>query len=151
VTLCLHLPRDPATTPVPPAPPLARGGGETLLVVEDGIALRDICARLLASIGYHVLVAADGAEALAVAAAHQGPIHLLFTDVRMPLMSGYELARRLSDARPGLSVLVTSGFADEAGEADRAWPLLDKPYTPEELTTRVRALLDEASAARVGP
>jgi CheY-like chemotaxis protein len=105
-------------------------------------------AAALAGQGYQLLVAKDGAEAVAAASLHQGPIHLFLTDMTMPGMSGIDAAVRIAAARPGLRVLVVSGYL-----ADRALPTHDlgfmvdsvsKPVSPSELTRKVRAMLDQA-------
>ncbi len=143
-TFVIHL---PATAPVeaPPAVEVAVvRGGETILVAEDEDALRKLVSAILADLGYVVLTACDGADALRVAEAHVGPIHLLFTDYAMPRMNGLRLAIALRALRPELRVLVTSGFADESRVVRDTWQVLDKPYTPETLAVCVRAILDQA-------
>jgi PAS domain S-box-containing protein len=131
----------------PPAEGASPGGQETILLAEDEPSVRHVAASSLRHRGYHVLEAADGREALDVAAAHHGPIHLLVADVVMPSMGGLELAARLARGWPTTRVLFTSGYAEttaalraalEAGVA-----FLAKPYVPEDLTSRVREVLDE--------
>ncbi|MBK7071782.1 MAG: response regulator [Myxococcales bacterium] len=141
-TFVLHLPTATARAPAPP-PAAAGRGGETVLVAEDEDGVRDLVVAILAHFGYQVLSARDGDEALRLADAHPGPIHLLLTDYAMPRMNGVALATTLRARRPGLKVLVTSGFAPEGRVMRDTWQVLDKPFAPEELGRRVRALLDE--------
>jgi PAS domain S-box-containing protein len=140
----------PATDQAPPADALARDApraraSETVLVVEDSDDLREIVDRILTQNGYKVIVAADGAEALATARQFAGHIDLLLTDVVMPHMQGNELAPRLLEARPDLRVLYMSGFAQPALAADGTLPpelaLLDKPFNEPTLLARVREVL----------
>jgi CheY-like chemotaxis protein len=86
---------------------------ETLLLVEDEDAVRNLARRILTRHGYEVLEARNGLEALAMCAGHTGEIHLVITDVVMPGMGGGELARRLETARPGVPVLLMSGYTDD--------------------------------------
>src|SRR4029450_4954233 len=95
-----------------PQPCVTAGRGETLLVVEDEAALRDVAGRILSGAGYHVLTADGGATALELAAVHEGDIDLLVSDVVMPGMLGKELAERLAHDRPGPRGLDMSGYAD---------------------------------------
>ncbi len=141
----------PATTePPPPAarPSGLRGGTETVLLVEDEPEVRMFMHDLLQQLGYTVLEAANGPEAIAVCHGCLEPIHLLLSDVIMPLMTGPELAERLVKARPSLRVLYMSGYtADVLApcallEGDRA--LLQKPFTPESLAHKLREILDAA-------
>ena len=125
-------------------PPTARGS-ECVLLAEDDTALRALLERVLKSGGYRVLTAADGEEALRITSAYAGEIALLVTDVVMPRMSGVELATRLVGERPDCAVLFISGYADDAIAAYRIAPdapFLRKPFSPDELTQRVRAVLD---------
>ena len=132
-----------------PAPePLEAMGArqaETILVVEDEDGVRDMVAEILRLAGYNVLEARNGAEALEVVGGFPGPIHVLVTDVIMPVMNGRELAKRLVVLRPGLKVLYVSGYvadvlAREAiDEAEAAF--LAKPFTPAALAARVKELL----------
>ena len=93
-------------------------------------------------------MAASGAEALALAERHEGPIHLLLTDVVMPEMNGRELARHLASLRPEVRVLYMSGYADEAiarhGVLDPGTAFLQKPFTPDGLARKVREVLDQS-------
>jgi PAS domain S-box-containing protein len=122
------------------------GGTETILLVEDEELLRTLHAQLLARRGYTVLAASDGREALARAAAHEGPIHLVVTDVVMPGMGAQELARCLAAERPGIRVLFTSGYT--AGEVARhgvdesGHNFLAKPVSADALARAVRTRLD---------
>ncbi|MCE9572934.1 MAG: response regulator [Deltaproteobacteria bacterium] len=143
-TFVIHLPTA-ALAEAAAAPEVAVvRGGETILVAEDEDALRKLVTTILTELGYVVLTARDGADALRVAEGHVGPIHLLFTDYAMPQMNGLRLAIALRALRPELRVLVTSGFADESRVMRDTWQVLDKPYTPEQLAIRVRTALDQA-------
>jgi PAS domain S-box-containing protein len=132
--------------PVSPVPVSTDGRGETLLVVEDEAALREVAGRILSAAGYRVL-AADGArQALELAAVHEGAIDLLLSDVVMPGMLGKELAERLVDSRPDTRVLYMSGYAQPVlasqGTLDPGVALLEKPFTAADLLTAVRERLD---------
>jgi two-component system cell cycle sensor histidine kinase/response regulator CckA len=122
-------------------------GRETILLAEDEQLVRLLTRKVLELAGYRVLVAAGGAEALVAAERHDGPIHLLLTDVVMPEMNGRELMHRLAQLRPDVRVLYMSGYADEAvarhGALDPRTAFLQKPFTPEGLARKVRAVLDE--------
>jgi PAS domain S-box-containing protein len=140
----VHAAASPAARAVAAAP--SARGSETLLLVEDEPAILRVAQRVLGGLGYRILTAADGVEALDVAARHEGPIDLLVTDVVMPRMGGRELAARLAVARPSMRVLYSSGYtADEiaaGGVLGAGIDLLQKPYEPAELAARVRAVLD---------
>jgi two-component system cell cycle sensor histidine kinase/response regulator CckA len=149
-TFKIHLPRDPSTTAVTtprsaPAP-TRTVGTETILVVEDEEALLRVAKRGLGQAGYTVLTASDGEEALRIAAAHPGTIHLLATDVIMPRMGGKALATELSKARPGLKVLYMSGYTDDTilhhGVLEPGTHFLAKPITSVDLVRKVREALD---------
>jgi PAS domain S-box-containing protein len=124
-------------------------GRETLLVVEDQEEVRAYAVSVLESYGYTVLDAPDGANALAVAEHHSGPIHLLLTDVVLPGMNGRQLADRLTVIRPEMKVLYTSGYTQDViahrGVLDRDVAYLPKPYSPEALAERIRSVLGMAA------
>jgi len=149
-TFKIYLPRDLSATAAPttrPPPALRRTTGtETILVVEDEEALREVARRALDAAGYTVLSAADGDEALVTNAQHVGDVHLLVTDVVMPRMSGRTLAQELSKRRPTLKVLYMSGYADDAivqhGVLETGTHFLGKPFTADDLTRKVREVLD---------
>ncbi len=121
-------------------------GSETILLVEDDAALRELTLTLLAQQGYTVLVAANGHEALNIAQDKpQGQVDLLLTDVVMPRMSGPQVAEELSATHPDMKVLFTSGYTEFAhGHEQIARPgrfLIQKPFTQHELTSKVREVL----------
>jgi CheY-like chemotaxis protein len=159
-TFKVYFPRVEQPLDVPAGPiqtgPLPRGT-ETLLIVEDEPALRHLARDVLEAQGYEVLRAANGQHALHVAREHKGsPIRLVISDVIMPQMGGKVMAEWLNSAYPGLKILFTSGYTDDAiahhGVLDASMAFLPKPYTPETLTRKVRELLDAAPAtAHSGP
>ena len=127
-------------------------GNETAMVVEDEPAVRRVIADALRAQGYNVLAVSNGHEALAAAQAHaDARIHLLLTDVVMPLMGGQELAQRFRAIHPEAKVLYTSGYPDETivsgggFEADAGF--MRKPFTQSVLAHEVRELLDRAAGA----
>jgi len=130
-------------------------GSETILLVDDQEEPRMLAQDCLLELGYRVLEARDGAEAVRLSHQHQGPIHLLLTDLVMPGMNGGELARRLAAERPGTKVLYMSGYTDDTivklsvlvSEA----PFLQKPFTPFSLACKVREVLGAPSPLRVSP
>jgi signal transduction histidine kinase/CheY-like chemotaxis protein len=145
----LLLPRSdaevPAATPTPSA-----GSGDaaaaatTILVAEDEEGVRDLTVETLRRRGYRVLQAASGEEAVAVASRHDGTIHLLVTDVMMPGMKGPELAERLRAMRPGIRVLMMSGYAADVVTPNdlKEAAFVAKPFSPAALVKAVRAILD---------
>lgn len=119
------------------------GGSETILLVEDDASVRRFARRSLEALGYTVLEACDGLQALAVVAAHVGPLDLLVSDIAMPHMQGTELARRLGETRPDLGILLISGYAEAATrtEAPGNRGFLAKPYSQAALAHAVREAL----------
>lgn len=145
----IYFPRDnmvPSEAPAPAAEPGALRGNETVLVVEDDQAVREVVAVLLTSHGYQTLTAPNGAEALALAEHYEGPIHLLLTDVVMPGMNGKELYQRLAGSRTELKALFMSGYTSDMaffhGVHEGGIEFLRKPFMALELTHRVREVLD---------
>jgi CheY-like chemotaxis protein len=118
----------------------ARPRRATILVVDDDPLVLDYAETVLKGAGYEVLTAPDGAAALGLVRHSGGGIDLLFTDIVMPGLDGFEVARQARDARPGLKVLFTSGYASGLERADR---LLKKPYRPQQLADEIAAALDE--------
>ena len=127
------------------APKPENKGHETLLVVEDETAVRNLVASALRHDGYHLLLATSAEEALKLDDGHQGPIDLLLTDAIMPGKSGIELAAAMAARRPGLPVIIMSGYTEETltgAPLEKAISLLQKPFTPRELRRRIRDVLD---------
>ncbi len=128
---------------------IPKNGGETILLVEDDSSLRAMVSYLLRWQGYQVLEAPDPAAAQTLAANFADPIHVLLTDVNLPQINGYELARRLLALRPIPAVLFVSGEGGAGTAPDRtlsaAQGFLLKPFGPQALTAKIRELLDTAS------
>jgi CheY-like chemotaxis protein len=150
-TFKIYLPKAQSEkkSPAPPlqSPSLPRGT-ETILLVEDDPALREMAAELLGRLGYTVLTAGDGLEALNVTNQHAtGHIDLLFTDVVMPHMSGKELADRVRALYPHTKILFTSAYTENAivhqGVLNLGITLLQKPFTPSALAHKVREVLEQ--------
>ena len=124
-------------------------GTETVLLVEDNDAVRDLARQALTRYGYRVLVASNGEQALRVASAHLHSLSLVVTDVVMPVMGGRELAARLAKLRRGLKVLFTSGYTNGTVKQEVPGTLfLEKPFTPAALGKKVREVLDAVPAQR---
>jgi two-component system, cell cycle sensor histidine kinase and response regulator CckA len=119
-------------------------GSETILVAEDDEVLRTLLRIALGSCGYTVLTSASGPAALELAGRHAEPIALLVSDVTMPGMEGPELARRLTAIRPGLRVLLLSGYSQDPAHLDAGVDSLQKPFRPSTLVAKVRQILDPA-------
>lgn len=121
-------------------------GSETILLVEDDAPLRRLIREFLENIGYQVLEAKGGAEAVQLSEEHTGPIHALLTDVVMPGINGRELAQRLEVMRPAMAVLYVSGYTDDAvvrqAISDRGSVFLQKPVPLETLAQKLRYTLD---------
>jgi two-component system cell cycle sensor histidine kinase/response regulator CckA len=153
-TFKVYLPRVDAPIDVDyVAPPdqKRKRGTETVMIVEDEEGVRKVLVEMLTQEGYQVIVAGGGPEALERARHHAGPLHLLITDVIMPKMSGRELADRMRAQLPDLKVLFVSGYTDSAivqhGILEPGTIFLQKPFTPEQLATKVRDVL-ETQASR---
>jgi len=119
---------------------------EMILLVDEEEIVREFVLHGLQASGYAVIEASNGPEALRIANEHTGPINLLLTDIKMPKMNGRELAERLMPLRPGVKVLYISGHTDSATVNEMALQrganFLQKPFTPDRLTTKVRKVLD---------
>ncbi len=143
----IYLPRaEGEAVSVAPAPVRSTETAQgTILLVEDEESVRRLGRRILEGVGYRVLEAADGAEALAVAEAWQGDFDLVITDVIMPEMSGQMLSARLRERSPGLRILYVSGYTDDAilqhGQLLPNTGFLQKPFTPTSLLQRVQEVL----------
>ena len=123
-------------------------GSETVLLVEDEAPVRKLAREFLQSTGYTVLEAEGPVEALQLSQQHQGPIHLMVTDVVMPKMSGQDLARSLAPQRPEMRVIYISGYTDNFAGRDGVVSentiFLQKPFSLGELARKVRETLEEA-------
>jgi PAS domain S-box-containing protein len=153
-TFTIELPRVDAPADLPTDPGIAGAapqGFETVLLVEDELEVRGLARDILRQQGYTILESADGDEALRIGREHAGPIHLLVTDVVMPLMGGRELADRLRAGRRETKVLYVSGYTDDAilhkGVSETGTAFLPKPFTAAELAHKVREVLDTAPAS----
>ncbi len=123
------------------------GGTETVLLAEDEESVRSLTRLILERLGYHVLAASTGPEALQMAAAHPGPIDLLVTDVVMPGMSGRQVAQALRLRNPSLRVLYVSGYTDDAivrhGVLESEAAFFQKPFSMNDFARKVRQVLDQ--------
>ena len=132
--------------------PRAARGSETVLLVEDEEVVRHLEREVLLASGYTVLEAASPNQAIELARNHVGVIDLLLTDLVMPEMSGDELARRLAGERPEMKVIFSSGYAadviEQRGILDPGAEFLPKPLTPDSITGKVRAVLDDLALPR---
>jgi two-component system cell cycle sensor histidine kinase/response regulator CckA len=143
----VYLPRVEGVEPeaVRSLPSFETHGPATILVVEDEASLRKLTCNTLKQSGYKVLEAKDGPEAIEIASHYQGEIHLLFTDVVMPGMSGHKLAEKLSSRRPKMKVLYTSGYTDGAvathGVLESGVVILRKPFSRAQLQQNVGQML----------
>jgi CheY-like chemotaxis protein len=132
-----------------PPPVVDLNGTETILVVEDNPAVRELAGDILARQGYTVLSAQDGPEALALAASHHGPLHLLLTDVVMPGMNGRALYQEAVKRHPHLKVLYMSGYTENViahrGVLDAGIAYIQKPFTVQSIAAKVREVLESGS------
>ena len=147
-TFKVYFPRVEAAVDQPAAAPALETlkGSETILIAEDEPAVGELVRRVLARHGYRVLVASTPHEALDLAQRQTNPINLLISDVVLPEMSGRALASQLKSGRPNMRILFMSGYTDDAivhhGVLDPDTPFLQKPFTPQALARKVRAILD---------
>jgi two-component system cell cycle sensor histidine kinase/response regulator CckA len=119
--------------------------GETILLTEDNVAVRQAAVRILSECGYVVLEAASGPEAIAIARNHSGKIDLLLADVDMPGMSGHETATQICFERPQLKVLYMSGYEPHAQKAGEETVCFKKPFTSSELLEKLREIFNLSS------
>jgi two-component system, cell cycle sensor histidine kinase and response regulator CckA len=145
----LYLPRhqaQPGSESVRQAPLCPTNPGGTVLLVEDQPDVRRLADVILTSMGFDVLQAEDGFQALALAQSHAGPIGMMLTDVIMPGMNGRELAERLRQSRPETRVLFMSGYTDRImspdGILDPSVAYLQKPFTADQLSAAVISVLE---------
>ncbi len=144
-TVKLYLPRyhldAAAESQAPSAAGATQGNGETILVVEDDARVRRLTVARLTELGYRVLEASGGVEALDMLA-RTDAIDLVFTDLVMPDMSGYELAGRVREDYPTIGLLLTSGYSEDLANSDRLatekLSLLRKPYRLADLAEAIR-------------
>ena len=154
-TFRIYLPRSAAPAQRKPLGPGRKnhplGEGETILLVEDERSVRVTTAIFLEQLGYTVLAADCPQQALEVMSSHQGPLHLLITDVIMPGMSGRELAARISQIKPQVACLYISGYTANViahrGILAQDVPFLGKPFTRDALAQAVYRVLHPAGSA----
>lgn len=124
-------------------------GTKTVLVVEDEPGIRELVSEVLKRNGYRVLTACNGDEAFSIAEGENGSIQMVLTDLVMPGVSGVELAKKLREKSPHIKILLMSGYSantlDQHGTLDAGTSLLEKPFTPSILVSRVREMLSAES------
>ena len=148
-TFSLFFPRVVAPSEASVAPqkaPLPRAlPGETILLMEDEAPVRDVTAKLLRRLGYEVIAAEDGETGVELAAAREGPIALVISDIVMPGIHGDTACARIRERRPDVPVLFISGFSLEALRWQHGMPagakLLSKPYSLDDLAHAVRQMI----------
>ena len=145
-TIMIPVTDEVAVPVVAPQSYLRTPTGEMVLVVEDEKTLREVTERIFTRAGYRVLTAANGAEAIALAASYDGEIHLLVTDVVMPNMLGKEVAEQIRQLRSEIEVLYMSGYARpvlaSGGRLNPNVSLIEKPFTAAELIDRAGQILN---------
>jgi PAS domain S-box-containing protein len=153
-TVRIYMPRAaPAAVPdaKPTSAPAEPRVAETILLAEDEYQVRRLLERALQQQGYSIITAINGQEALRLSRVHDGPIHLLLTDVVMPEMSGREAAAAIRRERPDIRVVFMSGYSEELvrlqAELTETAAFIAKPFTPDELRRVVRDVLDAIPTA----
>jgi CheY-like chemotaxis protein len=145
-TITLPVTAEAAIPVAAPVPYQRAPKGETVLVVEDEEALREVTKRIFTRNGYEVITAANGAEALRIAAGHPGEIHLLVTDVVMPQMLGKEVAEKMRVIKPEIEVIFMSGYARPVlasqGRLDPGVALVEKPFSEADLLATAGKVLN---------
>ena len=145
-TIYLPVAEGEASPDAGAAPGRAARGTETVLLVEDDPAVRLLAEEALTRLGYVVLTAADGHQAVRLAEGRSGSIDLLLTDVVMPNGGGRQVAESLTATDPGLRVMYMSGYTDDEvlrhGVQQSQIPFIQKPFTAEDLARKVREVLD---------
>lgn len=150
-TFHIFLPVSEIATTSQNCPPIVpdlpvRGGTETILVAEDHEGVRDMARATLESLGYQILVAHDGEEAVEMFSAHRDSIALVLSDVIMPRRSGPEVYEAIQAIKPGVPVVFVTGYSNETAAltemVERGIPVLRKPYSSGALSRRVREALD---------
>ena len=122
-------------------------GSETILVVEDDKTLLKMTQKMLEKFGYQILTAQNGIEAVEIFRGHDGPIHLILTDVVMPKMGGLDLTEKIQSEKPEVKVIYMSGYTDRAisdnGLLHKGVEFIEKPFAPKNLALKVREVLDK--------
>jgi PAS domain S-box-containing protein len=145
-----------ASAGAPQRPVLPSGNGEWVLVVDDEALIRDIARQMLQTFGYHVLVATNGAEAVAACAKHGGKIQVMITDLAMPVMDGSAAIEAVRAIDPNLKVIVASGSAFDSkkyhwDDRPTVRAIIEKPYTPEKLLTTLHKTLSASNRPAIIP
>jgi CheY-like chemotaxis protein len=134
-----------ADAPPPPADTSALRGTETVLVIEDQVTVRDLIEKTLRRLGYTVIAASTGAQAVTAAAERRGPIDVILTDVILPDGSGRQAARQILAMIPTVRVLYMSGYTDDAivhhGVLEQGLAFIQKPFTADEVVRKIRDVL----------
>lgn len=125
---------------------MTAGNGRTVLLVEDDASVRKLVSSILGSRGYHILSAAGGTEAIRLAESHAGEIHLIVSDFGLADMNGLEAAARIAGDRPGIGILLISGYTDLPLSPDLRGAIraefLSKPFTMDSLLAKVGKMLE---------
>jgi two-component system cell cycle sensor histidine kinase/response regulator CckA len=131
---------------------LASGRGETVLIVDDDPLVRSLTERVLTRLGYTVMAAADGAEAVELVGKEGNHVDLMLTDVIMPQQSGPALHQRILELQPDVKVIYMSGYTgDHIGDRASDAPLLTKPFTLKQLSDAIRAVLEGREVVQPDP